>query len=127
MTKTKRMRATYIMARLINSRPEGESFTRFADRIGIPRELTVKKLCEKNDVVTGWLYRVCKAFGYQIIAYNPNPPAGLEKMYVIGEEKRPIVPKEHKGYYHAKKDKYTNEIFRVPRTYKKKQKSKKVG
>lgn len=120
MTKVKAMRATYIMARLLNNIPNDEPYESFAARNGLPRNLSVKALCEKDDMKCGLLYRIAKAFGYQIIVYNPNPPDGLEKMYVIGERKCPIAPREHKGYYHLKKDEYTNTIYRVPRKYKKK-------
>ena len=113
------IRATYIAARLINSRPDDETFDAFAQRIGISRTLTVKKLCDMDDMKCGLLYRICKAFGYQIMIYNPNPPEGLEQMYVVGKEKSPIAPKD-KGIHKLRKDEYTNTIFRVPRKYKKK-------
>lgn len=116
------IRATYIAARLINGRPEDETFDAFAKRIGISRTLTVKRLCDMEDIKCGLLYRICKAFGYQIMIYNPNPPEGLEQMYVVGKDKCPIPPREHKGYYGLRKDAYTNTIYRVPRKYKKRKK-----
>lgn len=119
MTKAKSMRATYIAARFLNNIPNDEPYESFAVRNGLPRSLTVKKLCEKDDIKCGLLYRIAKAFGYQIIVYNPNPPKDMEKMYIIGEAKCPIAPKEHKGYYHIRRDEYTNTIYRVARKYKK--------
>lgn len=116
------IRATYIAARLINNRPADETVESFARRIGVPSSLTVKKLCDMEDIKCGLLYRICKAFGYQIMIYNPNPPEGLEQMYVVGTAKCPIPPRENKGYFGLRKDEYTNTIYRVPRKYKRKKK-----
>lgn len=118
----KKIRATYIAARLINGRPLDEPFTDFAKRAGIPRALTVKKLCEMEDIKCGLLYKICKAFGYQVMIYNPTPPSGLESIYVLGTDKCPIQPRENKGCFGLRRDSYTGTIYRVPRKYKKKRK-----
>ena len=124
---SKCFRATHILARLLNERPDdGESLTAFNMRNGLPRTLTVTGLCKQDDIRFGLAYRIAKVFGYQIIFYNPNAPQGLEKMYVVGEKKSPIVPREHRGIHKLKKDEYTNTLYRVPRTYKKKKKKVKV-
>ena len=120
----KSIRATYIAARLINGRPIDEPFGEFARRVGISDKLTVKKLCDMDDIKCGLLYQICKAFGYQIMIYNPNPPEGLESMYVVGTAKCPISPRENKGYFGLRRDAYTGTIYRVPRKYKKKKRVK---
>lgn len=123
MVKT--MRATYIVANLLNGRPEFESAEAFSNRIGLSYTLDVDRLNKRKDVVVGLLYRVAKALGYQVIVYNPNPPKGLEKMYVVGENKAPVLPREHTGIHKLRRDTYTGTIYRVPRKYKKR--LKKVG
>ena len=120
------MRATDIMARLIDSRPEGESFESFSHRAGLPYTLTTEKLNNKRDICVGLLYKLCKAFGYQIMIYNPKPPKGLKTCYVVGRKHIPCQPRELKGKYRLKRDAYTNEVYRVPRAYKKKPKLVKV-
>lgn len=122
----KPMRATYIIANLLNGRPENESLEAFSTRIGLTYTLDVDRLNRRKDIVTGIFYRVCKALGYQIIVYNPNPPKGLEKMYVVGERKATVLPREYTGIHKIRRDSYTGAIYRVPRTYKKK-KFKKVS
>lgn len=122
----KHLRATYILARLINARPDnGESLESFNTRNGLPRATSVKGLCGKKDVTFGLAYRIARVFKYQIIFYNPDPPEGLEKMYVVGEDKLSIEPRESKAIHKIKKDNYTNELYRVPKKYKK-QKQKRV-
>lgn len=121
----KRMRMTYVLARMINSLPDDMPYEVFAVKHGLPRSLSVKKLCNMDDIKCGLAYRIAKAFGYQILVYNPNPPEGLEKMYVIGEHKSPIAPREYLGKNRLRKDEYTNTIYRVPKKYKKK--ARKVG
>lgn len=121
----KRIRATYIAARLINSRPDFESYEAFSRRVGLPFTMTVDSLTKRKDITVGLLYRICKVFGYQIIVYNPKPPQGLDSMYVIGTAKSPIAPRELKGSYHVRRDAYTGEIFRTVRQYRKKKKRKK--
>ena len=123
MIMKKQLRATYILARLMNARPDnGESLESFNTRNNLPRALSVRSLCNKTDVYCGLAYRIAKAFGYQIIFYNPNPPEGLDKMYVVGEDKMSIVPRESKAIHKLRKDNYTSELFRVPKKYKKKRK-----
>lgn len=117
---TKRMRATYIVANLLNGRPEYESVEAFSQRIGLSYTLDVNRLNKRQDIVTGIFYRVCKALGYQIIVYNPNPPKGLEKMYVVGEEKATVLSREHTGFHKLRRDTYTGDIYRVPKKYKRK-------
>ena len=122
----KGMRATYILARMLNSLPDNEPYEVFAPKHGLSRVLSVKRLCNMEDIKCGLAYRIAKAFGYQIIFFNPNPPEGLEKAYVVGEKKSPIAPKEYLGKNRLRKDEYTNTIYRVPNKYKKKPKLKKV-
>ena len=125
----KGIRATYIAARLINSRPDYESYEAFSRRVGLPCTLTVEGLLNRKDITVGLLYRICKVFGYQIIVYNPKAPKGLDTMYVVGTEKSPIAPRELKGSYHVRRDQYTGEILRTVRKYKKRKRKvfKKVG
>ena len=126
---TKSMRAKDIVSRFINARPDYESCEAFCRRIGLPTTLTVEKLREKRDITTGLLYQICKAFGYQIMIFNPNPPEGLEKCYIIDKKYAPVKPREgKKTKMHITRDSYTNEIFRVTRKYKRNKKTmKKVG
>lgn len=126
MNMPKRMRMTYILARLINSIPDYEPYEDYAVKHKLPRGLSVKKLCDMDDIKCGLAYRIAKAFGYQVIVYNPEPPKGLEKMYVVGEGKFPIAPREYLGKGRLRRDEYTNDIYRVPNKYKKKPKLKKV-
>ena len=116
----KKLRMTYILARMLNNLPDEEPYEEFAVKHGLPRALSVKKLCNMEDMKCGLAYRIAKAFGYQLIVYNPNPPKGMDKMYVVGEDKSPIVPREHLGKNRLRKDEYTNTVYRVPRKYKKK-------
>lgn len=116
----KGIRATYIAANLINNRPEYESYEAFSRRVGLPFTVTVDSLMKRKDIAAGMLYRICKVFGYQIIVYNPKPPKGLNQMYVIGEGKSKIMPREHKGVFRTVRDSYTGEIFRAARKYKRK-------
>lgn len=115
----KGMRMTYILARMLNNILDNEPYEYFAVRHGLPRSLSVKKLCNMDDIKCGLAYRIAKAFGYQLIVYNPNPPEGLDKMYVVGEAKCPIAPREYLGRNKLRKDEYTNTIYRVPKKYKK--------
>lgn len=125
----KYMRAKDIVARFINARPDYESCEAFCRRIGLPYTMTVEKLRDKRDITTGFLYQICKAFGYQVMIYNPNPPEGLEQCYVIDKKFAPVKPREEKKpKIHVVRDSYTNEVFRVKRKYKRnKKKMIKVG
>lgn len=116
----KGIRATYIIANFINSRPEYETCEEFSHRIGLSYTLDTEKVMKRKDVAVGLLYRVAKALGYQIIVYNPKPPQGLKQMYVVGEGRAKILSREFKGKHHITRDSYTGEIFRVPRKYKRK-------
>lgn len=121
----KGIRATYIAARLINNRPDYESYEAFSRRVGLPYTMTVDNLMKRKDITIGLLYRICKVFGYQIIIYNPKAPKGLDSMYVVGTETSPIAPRELKGSYHVKRDVYTGEIYRSVRKYKRRKTEKK--
>lgn len=114
----KGIRATYLIATFINGRPEYETCEEFSHRIGLSYTLETRRVMERKDVGVGLLYRVAKAFGYQIMVYNPKPPKGFEPIYVIGEGKAKILPREFKGKYHVTRDNYTGEIFRTPKKYK---------
>lgn len=120
------IRATYIAARLIEARPEYESTEELARRAGFPCNLSVRILERRKDIYVGLLYQVCKTFGYQIIVYNPKPPKGLEKMYIVGEDKAPVTPREKKNKVHYTRDAYNNQFFRSVRKYKRKKKFIKV-
>ena len=113
-------RATYIAANLINNRPEHESCEAFSRRVGLPFTATAENLMKRRDIMVGMLYRICKVFGYQVIVYNPKPPQGLKQMYVIGEGRMKILPREQKGVFRTVRDNYTGEIFRAARKYKRK-------
>ena len=115
----KGVRAPYLLAHLINNRPEYESCEEFSHRIGLTYTLDTDRVMKRSDVGCGLMYRVAKVFGYQLILYNPKPPKDMESIYVIGEGKMRIMPRERKGKYQLKKDAYTGEIYRVPRKYKK--------
>ena len=114
------IRAKDILTRLIDSRPDGESNEEFCRRIGLPRTVTVESLNKRRDVTSALMYRIAKAFGYQILFYNPNPPEGLEKIYVIGTKKAALKPRERRNTVKVYRDDYTDEKFRVVRKYKKK-------
>ena len=112
------MRATNIMARFLDQRPEYESYEAFSRRVGLPYTLTVNGLNKRNDVPTGLFYFFCKIFGYQIIVYNPNPPRGLNKSYILGEKDLPYTPRENRHRISIRKDKYNNTVYRAVRHYK---------
>lgn len=114
------IRAKDILTRLIDSRPDGESNEEFCRRIGMPRTVTVESLNNRRDVTSALMYRIAKAFGYQILFYNPNPPDGLEKIYVVGAKKATLKPRERRNTVKVFRDDYTDEKFRVVRKYKKK-------
>lgn len=116
----KGIRATYIAANLLNNRPDYESCEAFSRRVGLPFTVTPDSLMNRRDIAVGMLYRICKVFGYQIIVYNPKPPQGLKQMYVIGEGRMKVMPREHKGIFRTVRDNYTGEIFRAARKYKRK-------
>lgn len=121
------MRAIYIAARLIEARPEHETVEELARRAGFPCTVSIGYLEKRQDIKVGLLYQIAKAFGYQIIVYNPNPPKGLEKMYVVGDEKAPVIPRERKCKVHYTRDTYNNQKFRATRKYKRKKGFVKVG
>lgn len=118
----KPIRAKDILTRLIDSRPDGESNEDFCRRIGMDKTVTVESLNNRRDVTSGLMYQIAKAFGYQILFYNPNPPDGLDKIYTVGEKKAPIKPRERKNKVKVIRDSYTGEKFRV--VTKRKRKSK---
>lgn len=120
----KTMRAANILARFINKRPEHESAEGFSRRVGLPTTVTVDMLNKRNDVYVGLAYQIAKAFGYQIMFYNPNPPEGLEKCYVVGETKNQVKPREQKRGYTVRRDPYNNNLYRSVRKYKKKKTKK---
>ena len=112
------MRATNIMARLLDHRPEYESYEAFSRRVDLPYTMTVNGLNKRNDVPTGLFYFFCKVFGYQIIVYNPNPPPGLSKSYILGDKDMPYKPREDRNRISIRKDRYNNTIYRAVRHYK---------
>ena len=114
----KRIRATDIVARFLEARPDYESYSEFSRRAGLISTLTPTSLKKRNDVGVGLLYKVAKAFGYQVIVFNPNPPKGMEKAYVVGEEHAPIEPKKRTDDVRVKRDPYNDQLFRSTRKYK---------
>ena len=120
----KGIRATYIVANFMNSRPEYETCEEFSHRIGLSYTLDTGNLLDRKDISAGLLYRVAKALGYQVIVYNPKPPKGLKGMYVLGEGRTKILPRELKGNYSISRDSYTGELLRKPRKYKRKKPKK---
>lgn len=128
MIKNKKsgIRANYIAAILLNNRPDYEDWEEFCRREKVPLTATVENLIHRKDVKVGFLYHVAKIFGYQIIVYNPNPPKGLEKMYVIGDGDTVVMPKIPRAKNTLMRDDYTGEIYRVVRKYKHTRKFTKV-
>ena len=127
-TMYKTMRATNILARFINKRPEYESCEAFSRRVGLPNTITVDLLNKRSDVYVGLAFQIAKAMGYQIMFYNPNPPDGLEKCYIVGEKDDKVKPRELKRGYTVHRDSYNNDIYRSVRKYRKKKKTfKRVG
>ena len=120
MTRGKGVRAQYIVANFINQRPEYESCEEFSARIGLTYTLDTARVMKRRDVGVGLLYRVAKAFGYQVIVYNPKPPKGMQSIYLVGTNKGEILPREFKGIHKLRRDEYTGKVYRVPRKYKKK-------
>lgn len=116
----KPMRAKDILTRLIDARPDDETYDELSMRMGLSKTVTINSLNSRRDVTSGLMYRVAKAFGYQILFYNPNPPDGLEKIYTVGVRKAPIKPREKKNGTRVIRDSYTGEKFRYARKYKKK-------
>lgn len=116
----KGVRAPYIVANFINKRPDYETCEEFSHRIGLDYVLDTKRVMKRKDVGVGLLYRVAKAFGYKVIVYNPKPPKGMESMYLVGENKGEILPREFKGIHRLSRDGYTGKLYRVPKKYKKK-------
>ena len=119
----KPMRAKDILTRLIDSRPDGESYGELSQRIGLSKTISVESLNNRRDVTSGLMFRIAKAFGYQILFYNPNPPDGLEKIYTVSERKAPIKPRERTNTVKVVRDSYTGEKFRYVRKYKKKKRN----
>ena len=117
-TTMTKMRAKYVAARLVEARPEYETTEELARRAGFPYNVSIASLSRRKDIYVGLLYQICKVFGYQIIVYNPHPPQGLEKMYVIGDEEAPVTPREKKNKVHYSRDAYNNKLFRTKRKYK---------
>ena len=119
MTKKKAMRVVDILTRFIDTRPDEESYEDFSRRLGLPGSVNINTLNKRRDINTGLMYRIAKAFGYQVIFYNPKPPEGLNQMYVVGVEKCPLTPRERRNKVHITRDPYTGEKFRAVRKYKK--------
>lgn len=116
----KSIRATDIVARFIEARPDYESYSEFSRRAGLTTVLTPTVLNRRGDIGVGLLYKVAKAFGYQVIIFNPNPPKGMEKAYVVGEAKAPITPREKTDKVHISRDPYNGQLFKATRKYKRK-------
>lgn len=119
MKKGKGVRAPYIVANFINQRPEYESCEDFSRRIGLDYTIDTTRIMRRKDVGCGLMYRVAKAFGYQLILYNPKPPKGMQSIYQIGENTGTILPREYKGIHKLRRDAYTGKVYRVPRKYTK--------
>ena len=64
------IRAKDILTRLIDSRPDNESYEEFARRVNLPRTITVEGLNKRRDVTSALMYRIAKAFGYQLLFYK---------------------------------------------------------
>ena len=120
MKKGKGVRAPYIVANFINQRPEYESCEDFSRRIGLDYTIDTTRIMRRKDVGCGLMYRVAKAFGYQLILYNPKPPKGMQSIYLVGTNKGEILPRELKGIHKLRRDEYTGKVYRVPRKYRKK-------
>lgn len=114
----KHMRAKDFIARLLNKRPDYESYTAYSRRLGLPFILSFNRLLKMNDVETGLLYQVSKERGYQIMAYNPNPPEGMASCYIIDTTYAPIKERKEKKV-RVYRDPYTNQLFRRKRRYRK--------
>ena len=121
MAKTS-MRAKDIVSRFLDTKPEYESIETFCHRIGLPRTISIEKLRKRRDITTGLLYQICKAFGYQVMIYNPKPPEGLEKCYIVDKKYCPLPKKEKKKQMTVMRDTYTNEVYRAVRKYRRKKK-----
>lgn len=115
---TKHMRAKDLVARFLNKRAFGESYTAYSRRLGFPYVLTFKKLISMKDIETGMLYQILKDRGYMLMAYNPDPPDGMDKTYIIDNTYCPIREREEKVRGYTRIDPYTNELFRKKRKYK---------
>lgn len=113
------MRAKDICARFIDSRPDYESNEALSHRIGLTRTVSVDSLNKRSDIPTGLLFQICKGFGYSIMIYNPNPPEGLQKCYIVDSKKKEIKPREKRNRFVFKRDSYTGEVYRSVRKYKK--------
>ena len=120
------MRAKDIIARFIDSRPAGESCEQFSRRVGLRNTLTVEEINGRKDLYTGLVYQIARVFGYQIIFYNPNPPEGLSKTYVVGEKRSQIRPREETKKVRYTVDTYDGKVYRFVRKYKKKKPKIKV-
>ena len=118
----KPLRAKDILTRLVDARPDEESYAEFSSRIGLSKSLSVESLNKRRDVTSGLMYRIAKAFGYQILFYNPNPPQGLEKIYAVGVKKSPVKARDNRNTVKTFRDSYTGEKFRVTKRYKRKRK-----
>lgn len=124
----KSMQAKDIIARMLDKRPEEESCEQFCRRIGLETTFTVTLLNKRKDIYTGIAYRIAKALGYQMMFYNPNPPEGMAKCYIVDNKRSPINPREERRTNHYRVDTYGNGIFKYSRKYKKKKpKMKKVN
>lgn len=122
------MQAKDIIARMLDKRPEEESCEHFCRRIGLETTYTVTELSKRKDIYTGIAYRIAKALGYQMMFFNPNPPEGMAKCYVVDNKRSPIMPREEKRKDRVSVDTYGNGLFKYSRKYKRKKKSiKKVN
>lgn len=127
MKMIKSMQVKDIVARMLDKRPEEESCEHFCRRIGLETTYTVRELGKRKDIYTGIAYRIAKALGYQMMFYNPNPPEGMAKCYVVDNKRCPIQPREEKRQNRYSVDTYGNGVFKYSRKYKKKKpKLKKV-
>ena len=113
------MRAKDLVARLLNKRADYESCKAYSDRLKLPFTLTYGRLFKMRDMTVGLFYQILKGNGYVLMAYNPNPPEGMSKTYIINNTYAPVKPKERDKKIVVRKDPYTNELFRKKRRYKK--------
>lgn len=121
--QSSRMRAVDIAARMLDNRPYGMTPAEFLYKNDVSnKSLTVDKLEERKDISVSTLYQLCKAQGYQIIVYNPNPPKGMQSSYTVGERKATICAREHREKVFLRKDPYTGKLYATVRKYKRKKK-----
>ena len=114
----KHMRAKDFVARLLNKRPDYESYTAYSRRLGLPFTLSFTKLLKMKDIETGLLYQIANENGYQVMLYNPKPPEGMANCYIIDKTYAPVKERAEKKV-RIYRDPYTNQLYRKKRRYRK--------